>query len=336
MSERTAARPPAGPGSASARPPGVADAREVARDPLLERLRAHVGRPVGPPRRARDPVNLPMIRHWCDAMGDANPVYTDPEAAARSVHGGIVAPPTMLQAWVMRGLEAGGPPNPGSPSPEVMALLDEAGYTSVVATDCEQVYLRYLRPGDVVEAASALEAVSERKRTALGDGYFLTVATTYTVDGEEVGRQRFGLLKFRPREVAADPARRPRPAVSADTEFFWEGCRRGELLIQRCAACGRLRHPPRPACGECGSLDWDAVRSSGRGEVFSFVVHHHPPVPGFEVPYVVALVALEEGTRLVSNLVDVAPEDVRIGMPVEVSFLRVDETLTLPVFRPRG
>ena len=71
---------------------------------FLARLKAFEGREVGEPFVARDPVNQPMIRHWCDAMDDANPVYTDPELAAQSVHGGIVAPPTMLQAWTMRGL----------------------------------------------------------------------------------------------------------------------------------------------------------------------------------------------------------------------------------------
>src|SRR5690349_1494699 len=77
---------------------------------LANRLRAFVGRPAAPPFRAHDPVNQPMIRHWCDAVGDANPVYTVPRVAAASRHGGIVAPPAMLQAWTMRGL--GHPPPP--------------------------------------------------------------------------------------------------------------------------------------------------------------------------------------------------------------------------------
>src|SRR5690349_23873930 len=103
---------------------------------LGERLQGFVGRPIGPANRARDPVNEPMIRHWCDAVGDANPVYTDPEAAAASAHGGIVAPPTMLQAWSMRGLEPAGAKQ-RSVQDELMAVINEAGFSSVVATNCE-------------------------------------------------------------------------------------------------------------------------------------------------------------------------------------------------------
>jgi uncharacterized OB-fold protein len=85
-------------------------------------------------------------------------------------------------------------------------------------------------------------------------------------------------------------------------------------------------------CPACNSSEWDTVRASGRGEVHSFVVYHYPVVPPFEAPYVVALIALEEGIRLVSNLIEVPPEDVRIGQPVEVRFVAVDDELTLPMF----
>src|SRR5712691_9144330 len=100
---------------------------------LGERLQAFVGRPAARPYRARDPVNQPMIRHWCDAVGDADPIYTDPEAAASSRHGGIVAPPAMLQAWTMRGLDRGPAPAGEYVVGQLFALLDEAGFTSVVA-----------------------------------------------------------------------------------------------------------------------------------------------------------------------------------------------------------
>ena len=116
-------------------------------------------------------------------------------------------------------------------------------------------------------------------------------------------------------------ADRPRPAIDQDTSFFWEGAKKGELLIQRCVSCGTLRHPPRPACAACRSLEWDTQRASGRGTVHSYVVHHHPQVPGFEPPYAVVLVELEEGTRLVSNLVGVDPSEVTIGMPVAMYLL---------------
>lgn len=127
---------------------------------------------------------------------------------------------------------------------------------------------------------------------------------------------------------------RPRTVVNADNAFFWEGVAAGQLLVQRCSSCQALRHPPRPMCGACRSTDWDTVEASGDGEVFSFVVHHHPPLPGVTPPHVVATIALAEGTRFVAELVDVAPGDVAIGMPVELAFLEVDEELTLPVFRP--
>ena len=132
------------------------------------------------------------------------------------------------------------------------------------------------------------------------------------------------------------PSARPRPAINDDTEFFWEGAKRGELLIQRCTSCKTLRHPPRTMCGVCGSFEWDTVRSSGRGELYSFAVHHHPPVPGFQVPYIVALVELEEGTRLLANMTGIEPADVKIGMPVETDFLTIDENYTVPYFKPRS
>jgi uncharacterized OB-fold protein len=142
----------------------------------------------------------------------------------------------------------------------------------------------------------------------------------------------FRVLKFRPRAVAPGVLR---PVVSQDTAFFWEGTAAGELRIQRCGACKVLRHPPGPACPSCGALEPDYVVASGLGEVYSYVVHHHPPVPGRELPFVVALVELEEGVRLLAELVEVPANEVRIGLPVRVSFRSVDGELALPVWRPR-
>jgi uncharacterized OB-fold protein len=130
--------------------------------------------------------------------------------------------------------------------------------------------------------------------------------------------------------------KRPRPAITHDNAFFFEGAKAGKLLIQRCASCGRLRHPPRPMCNVCRSLEWDTVEASGRGSVYSFVVNHHPQVPAFDYPLIVALIELDEGTRLVSNLVGVEPDGVRIGMPVEMELVAFDDELTLPQFRPAG
>ncbi len=126
------------------------------------------------------------------------------------------------------------------------------------------------------------------------------------------------------------------PSMTADSQFFWDGAKEHRLLIQRCGRCDALRHPPRPMCPQCHSLDWDTVEASGRGTVYSFVMPHHPPLPWFPEPYVVAIVELVEGTRLVTNLVDVAPEAVSIGMPVTVRFETFDDGLVLPLFAPEA
>jgi 3-oxo-4,17-pregnadiene-20-carboxyl-CoA hydratase alpha subunit len=316
--------------------------RAVSGEDLLERLRAIAGARSGEPVVARDPVNLPMIRHWCDAIDDRNPVYTDPELAARSLHRGIVAPPTMLQAWTMPGLvpkevrEA----RMSSRVYAALRLLDEAGFTSVVATNCTQEYQRYLRPGDLLSAETAIEDVSEEKKTALGAGHFVTQRTQYRdQNGELVASLRFRLLKFRPAARAGAtppaPARpRPKPALTHDNRFFWEGVAQRELRIQRCNACHRLQHPPGPMCAGCHGLDLGFLRSRGRGTVYSFVYAHHPAIPAFEVPNLIVLVELEEGTRIVSNLVGAAREQVRIGMPVAVEFAEVEPGRLLPRFRP--
>ncbi len=307
---------------------------------LMRRLRAVLGARLGEPVIARDPVNLPMIRHWCDAVDDRNPVYTDPAFAERSLHGGIVAPPTMLQAWTMRGLlpkevrEAQNLTGVFS----ALRILDEAGFTSVVATNCTQTYTRYLRPGDLLSAETVIEAISEEKQTALGTGHFVTQRTLYRDQhGEVVANMSFRLLKFRPptRASAAPAARpRPKPAITHDNRFFWEGVAERELRIQRCNACNRLQHPPGPMCAGCHGLDLGFVVSQGRGSVYSFVLAHHPAIPPFEVPNLIVLVELEEGTRIVSNLVGVAHADVRIGMPVTLEFAEVEPGRLLPRFRP--
>ena len=129
--------------------------------------------------------------------------------------------------------------------------------------------------------------------------------------------------------------KRPTPAMSQDTSFFWEGAARGELLIQRCLSCKTLRHPPGPGCPSCGSVEWDTVASSGRGTVHSYAVHHYPPIPGFPEPNLVALVDVEEGVRILANLTGIDPDACEIGMSVEVSFEDF-EGVVLPQWRPRG
>ena len=316
------------------------------RQELEAKLRGFVGRETGPPIPGPDPVNEAMIRHWCEAMGDNNPVYTDRAIAEKSVHGGIVAPPTMLQAWSMRGMAMAYPEQSDSKDLQLALhrLLTEAGYPSVVATNCEQGYTRYLRPGDQVIARTVIEAISEQKATALGVGYFIDTRTTFTDQhGEEVGWMTFRVLKFKPNQPAAAapsagaaPAkpRRLRPPLGHDNQWWWEGIAAGELRIQRCKECGTLRHPPRPMCGQCQSLAWDWIVSKGAGTVHSYVVLHHPPVPGYEYPLPVALVDLDEGTRLVANVAGCAPSEIRIGMRVQARIEPVDEEMKLPFFYP--
>jgi 3-oxo-4,17-pregnadiene-20-carboxyl-CoA hydratase alpha subunit len=287
------------------------------------------------PRAARDPVNLPMIRNWTEAIGDANPVYTDAAAAERSGHGGLVAPPAMAQVWTMRGLHPRREED--DPLGLMSAVLDEAGFTSVVATNCEQEYARYLRPGEQVTVRASLESVTGPKQTSLGEGWFVTTRNTWYVGTEPVASMLFRVLKFRPEtapSVAAEPgADVLRPPVSRDTQFFWDGTAAGELRIQRCGGCGALRHPPGPMCPACGAARPGYVVAAGTGEVYSYVVQHHPPVPGKQLPIVVALVALPEGVRMVGELLGTGPEQVRIGLPVRVEFVRVDDELTLPAWR---
>ena len=124
-----------------------------------------------------------------------------------------------------------------------------------------------------------------------------------------------------------------RPMIGRDSAFFWEGTAAGELRIQVCNACGEKRFPPGPACPDCGALDRGYEVATGKGTVFSFVVHRHPPIPGKELPIVIALLDLEEGVRMVGEVVDVSHDEIEIGMPLRVDFNRVDDELTLPIWR---
>ncbi|MCZ7459332.1 bifunctional MaoC family dehydratase N-terminal/OB-fold nucleic acid binding domain-containing protein [Streptomyces sp. WMMC940] len=309
----------------------------MSEDELYPLLKAYEGRGASAPGVGKDPVNAPMIRHWCEAMGDRNPAYEGPDA---------IAPPTMLQAWTMGGLS--GHTGRTGAHDELFALLDGAGFAAVVATDCEQEYLRPLRPGHRITYDSVIEAVSPRKTTRLGAGYFITTRMDVRADGELAGTHRFRILKYAPGAGRGTRPRRPRPVVNRDNAGFWEGVARHRLLIQRCASCARPRFPWLPGCGVCGSAEWDAVEADGAGTVYSYVVMHHPRFPAFggpdgvsregpdpdgPGPYAVGLIELAEGVRMVSNVIGVPYDKVRIGMPVRLEFMRADEELQLPVFR---
>ncbi len=126
----------------------------------------------------------------------------------------------------------------------------------------------------------------------------------------------------------------PQPPPTALSRPHRDGCREGVLRVQRCRACGGFVFIPQPICTHCQAEALEWVASSGRGTVYSYTVVHRPPRPAFAVPYVVAIVELEEGWHMLTNLVDVAPEAVTVGMRVEVAFRAVSDDITLPYFRP--
>jgi uncharacterized OB-fold protein len=292
------------------------------------------------PRAARDPVNLPMIRNWTEVI--------DPNG--RDDRG--TAPPAMIQVWTMPGLHAVRAGD--DPLGQMSQVLDEAGYTSVVATNCDQAYHRYLKTGEQLSVQARLLDVTGPKRTALGEGWFVTTRSTWFSADEPVATMDFRILKFRPSQeppsqeppTHADPTSTTSPMlplVTPDTAFFWDGTAVGELRIQCCARCGKVRHPPGPMCPACGEASTAGVAggpggegytvAAGTGEVFSYVVHHHPPVPGKRLPIVVALVQLPEGVRILGEMPGVRPDQVRIGLPVRVTFTQVGD-MSLPSWSP--
>jgi uncharacterized protein len=281
---------------------------------------------VAKPRAGRDPVNQPTINNWVEALGDTNPIYRDEAAARAAGHPGIVAPPAMIQVWTMFGL--GGDRPTDDPMGPMMKLFDDAGYVGVVATNCEQTYHRYLRPGEEVSIASEMRDVVGPKQTALGEGWFINQHITWRVGDEDVAEMEWRILKFKPREAASstsvpedlDPDAMMRPAVSRDTAFFWEGVKAHELRIQRLQD-GRLQHPPVPAIWQDKAEPIDYAVAAGTGTVYSFVVHHAPKVPGRTLPFVIALVELDEGVRLLGELRDVDHSEVKVGMPVRATYI---------------
>jgi uncharacterized protein len=131
---------------------------------------------------------------------------------------------------------------------------------------------------------------------------------------------------------------KPVPAITPDMREFFDGARAGCLMVQKCDSCGKLRFPAHDLCSKCNSTDSRWVPVSGRGEVFSFSIMHQLYHPGFakEVPYAVVMVELEEGCKFVSNLLGVKPHDIKCGMPVEVTFEKLSDEVSMPKFRLRA
>lgn len=128
---------------------------------------------------------------------------------------------------------------------------------------------------------------------------------------------------------------RARPVPTPETQHFWDGTAVGELRLQRCDECSNVYFPPRPFCPSCASRQVTAFAASGKATLYSYVIHHRP-VPGFTPPYAIAVVELQEGPRMMSNIVDCpqTPEALVLDMPLEVMFDRLDDAITLPLFRP--
>ncbi|MFB8002896.1 MaoC family dehydratase N-terminal domain-containing protein [Nocardia sp. NPDC056000] len=172
-----------------------------------------MGADAGAPRVGRDPVNQPMINTWIEALGDANPIYVDEIAAKEAGFDSVTVPPAMAQAWTMPAL--GAERSDDHPTVRLFELLDAAGYTSLLATDCDTVYHRYLALGDQVSLHATLAGFDGPKQTALGEGWFCTVRSIWTVGEEIVAEMDFRMLKFRPAQRTDDSRTRATDAETA-------------------------------------------------------------------------------------------------------------------------
>ncbi len=241
-----------------------------------------------------------MIRHWCEAMGDANAAYTGPDA---------VAPPTMLQVWTMGGLS--GHEGGSDAYDELLGLLDEAGCTSVVATDCEQEYLRPLHPGDEITFDAVIEWISSADAELRTPGACAPNRSSTCAGRREARRRaRLRILESAHQvEAAGHAGRQP------GQRRVWEGVGRHQLLIQRCGGCGT-------PCGfpGCRAAARAAPRSgtrSRRAEGDGLLVRRHAPpaVPRLRPSVRRGPDRTGRGCRIVSNVIGVPSDKVRIGMP---------------------
>jgi uncharacterized OB-fold protein len=132
----------------------------------------------------------------------------------------------------------------------------------------------------------------------------------------------------------AEP-QRARPKATPETKHFWDGVDAGELRLQRCNSCSKTYFPPRPFCPACGNREVTVFKASGKGFLYSYIIHHRP-APGFTPPYSIAVVELDEGPRMMTNIVDCpqTPEALQLDMKLEVKFEKIDDKTTLPMFRP--
>ena len=132
--------------------------------------------------------------------------------------------------------------------------------------------------------------------------------------------------------------KKPLPTISGESKPYWDACRQGQLVIQKCDSCNEFQFYPRGICANCWSNDIKWHKASGKGTVWSFTVTYQNRTPGFaeDVPYILALVELEEGVRMFTNILECDPKEAKIGMPVEVTFVRANDQITIPYFKPAG
>ncbi|MDA0371121.1 MAG: MaoC family dehydratase N-terminal domain-containing protein [Actinomycetota bacterium] len=320
----------------------IVDETPEAKAAFFAELQTYVGLEIGPPEPAPDLVNAPMIRHLVETVGDRNPVYTDAELAAQSVHGGIVAPPTMLQSWVMVGIE--GPKRDGDgPYERMNQLLFSRGFTSVVGTNSDQVYHRYLRPGDRLTMRTVIDTISDEKTTGLGTGHFVTTRQDYyDADEQLVGQMMFRIFRFRPKAKAPTQKPkppRPRPATTFDNKWWFDGLNDGRLLAQRCTECSTLRFPTGPMCPSCHSLSWTDVDMPMSGTIHSFVITHYPQIPSFDYPLPILLVDVDSPAdarpddmtvRMIMNVKGNSSEGLEVGARVGIVIEATDPDMKLP------
>ena len=220
-----------------------------------DKIHAYVGREVCATTAAKDDVNPAMIRHWAEAMGDTNPAYQDADWAAASKRGHLIAPPAMMYCWGQEGIKAATDRSPDAQS-DLVRLFDEYGFTGTLGTNVKQEYSKEVAVGDNIATTMVIDNVSEQKATARGIGYFFETLATFTNSaGEEVGTQRFRVLKF----IPAD-----QPAAAVDS---------GDKALEA---------PTRIASTAMGTSPWPVIMITGSAlsVPISFFRNCMPPMPG--------------------------------------------------------
>ncbi len=291
-----------------------------------------------------NPVSRTQIWQWCSAMGDENPLYLDDEYRQQTEFDSATAPPTMMQMWSMRDVNGNYAPGSTEQNPfEIMSVLDELGYEGVMAVSYDQTFHRYLQEGDRPRHYSTIVKISDEKSTGVGKGFFITEHAEFMDQNDELFAEAyityFKYLTPKKQPGSSKPSSGPmkiqrvHPIENYDNEHYWQGLRDGKLLIQKCSNCGTLRHPPQPMCEQCQSLEWTTIESEGKGTIYTYTVMHYPEIPPFDYPNPIVLVELNEGVRIVSQLIDADPEQIAIGLPVEMEIKEVQEGMSLPLFK---